>query len=174
VNWYQTVFEVIDMRSFSNLWFWIVLAVVWSSASHWVLGVPYDTVLRAKNKGGQPEIDMRDMVRINVNRLLYVRDVSGLWMLGGGCFLLSTLAGLGFYYDLEFAQAVFLLMFPMSIVGLMSLFTASYIRAEGYVSDKLYAYLWRHRFATQLIGIVSIFVTSMWGMYKNLHLSSIN
>ena len=25
----DTIFEVIDMRSFSNLWFWIALAVVW-------------------------------------------------------------------------------------------------------------------------------------------------
>ena len=49
----QTIFELIDMRSFSNLWFWIALAVVWSSASHWVLGVPWDMALRAKRKGGQ-------------------------------------------------------------------------------------------------------------------------
>ncbi|MEM9756043.1 MAG: component of SufBCD complex, partial [Pseudomonadota bacterium] len=32
--------DVIDLRSFSNLWYWIVLAVFWSSASHWGLGVP--------------------------------------------------------------------------------------------------------------------------------------
>ena len=35
--WYQTVLELIDMRSFSSLWYWIGLAVLWSSASHWVL-----------------------------------------------------------------------------------------------------------------------------------------
>ncbi|MCU0909379.1 MAG: component of SufBCD complex, partial [Rhodobacteraceae bacterium] len=32
MDWYLTVFEVIDMRSFSNLWYWIGLAVLWSSA----------------------------------------------------------------------------------------------------------------------------------------------
>ena len=44
----RNVFELIDMRSFSNLWFWIALAVLWSSVSHWVLGVPWDMVMRAR------------------------------------------------------------------------------------------------------------------------------
>jgi len=43
VTWYETIFELIDMRSFSNLWYWIVLSVLWSTMSHWVLGVPFDT-----------------------------------------------------------------------------------------------------------------------------------
>ena len=28
VDWYETVFEVIDLRSFSNIWFWMAVAVV--------------------------------------------------------------------------------------------------------------------------------------------------
>ena len=47
------IFEVIDMRSFSNLWYWIMLAVIWSSTSHWVLGVPHDMFIRARRQGGQ-------------------------------------------------------------------------------------------------------------------------
>ncbi|MEC7670546.1 MAG: component of SufBCD complex, partial [Pseudomonadota bacterium] len=27
MDWHQTVYELIDFRSFSNLWFWIGLAV---------------------------------------------------------------------------------------------------------------------------------------------------
>ncbi|MCX8227854.1 MAG: component of SufBCD complex, partial [Sulfitobacter sp.] len=88
---YQTILEVIDMRSFSNLWFWIALAVVWSTASHWVLGVPYDMVLRARRQGEQAQIDLEDMVRINVNRLLYITQVSGTWILGFTCFFLTML-----------------------------------------------------------------------------------
>jgi hypothetical protein len=47
------VFEVIDMRSFSNLWYWIALAVLWSSTSHWVLGVPFDMIQRARRRAGR-------------------------------------------------------------------------------------------------------------------------
>ncbi|MBR9842384.1 MAG: component of SufBCD complex [Rhodobacteraceae bacterium] len=171
MNWHQLVFEVIDMRSFSNLWFWIALAVMWSSTSHWVLGVPFDMVLRAKRVGGQSEIDLEDMVRINTNRLLYIGRVSGLWLLSFACFVLTGLAVTGFFYNIEFAQAVFLLMFPMSFVGLLSLSTAARIQQEEASGELLHKRLARHRIYVQLIGMVSIFVTALWGMYQNFHSS---
>jgi len=170
VDWYQTLLEQIDLRSFSNLWFWIALAVLWSSTSHWVLGVPYDMVTRARRNGGQSEVDLEDIVRINVNRFLFIGRVSGLWLLGLTCFLLTGLMLLGFMYDIEFAQALFLLAFPLSLVALLSLSTAHKINHEGCTGELLRKRLTRHRLFTQLIGTVSIFVTAMWGMYKNLSL----
>jgi len=165
-DWYRTVAELIDLRSFSNLWFWIALAVVWSTASHYVLGVPYDMVTRARRQGGEAEEDLRDLVRINVNRLLYIARVAGLWLLGFTCFLLTTLAIVGFGYGIEFAQALFLLGFPMSTVFALSLRTAMRIReADG---AGLHGMLSRHRMMVQVIGIVSIFVTAMWGMWQNM------
>ncbi len=173
VNWYTAIFELIDMRSFSNLWFWIVLAVVWSSAGRWVLGVPFDMVHRAKRNGGQAEIDLEDIVRINVNRMLYITRVSGLWILGGVCFTLSALAVLGFVYEVEFAQAVFLLAFPMSLVGALSLSTARLIQVEEARGELLRKRLSRTRTYTQMIGVVSIFVTAMWGMYQNMSIGAL-
>lgn len=167
MTWYSTIFEQIDMRSFSNLWFWIALAVVWSTTSHWVLGVPFDMVTRARRVGGQAEIDVADIARVNVNRLLYVGRVSGLWILAFTCFILSGLAVLAFYYGVEFAQAVFLIGFPMSLVGLLNLSTARLIESEGSSGELLYKRLTRCRLYTQMIGTVSIFVTALWGMYQN-------
>jgi len=168
LDWYQSLFELIDMRSFSNLWFWIVLAVVWSTTSHWVLGVPFDMIVRAKRNGGEAQEDLEDIVRINVNRMLYIGQVSGLWLMGFGCFFLTMLGLLAFVYWMEFAQAVFLLALPLSLVGLLSLSTAKLIRADDEGGEKLHKRLARHRIYTQLIGMVSIFVTALWGMYQNL------
>lgn len=168
VDWYSIVFEVIDMRSFSNLWFWIVLAVVWSSASHWVLGVPYDMVARARRHGGQAETDLEDLVRINTNRVLFIVDEAGLWLAAIGPGALSALALLGFLYDIELAQALFMLAFPLSLVGLLSIATARRIqRGEGQ-GEALWRRLRIHRIMTQAIGMVSIFVTALYGMYQNL------
>lgn len=168
MDWYGPVFEVIDMRSFSNLWYWIGLAVVWSTTSHWVLGVPYDMVLRARRKGGEAEVDLEDMVRINSNRILHIVQVSGLWLLAFICGSLTMLAMLGFLYSVEFAQALFLLAFPLSIVGMLSMLTAQRIRRDGDKGEALRRRLTRHRVATQFIGMLSVFVTAMWGMYQNL------
>ncbi len=173
MSFYENVFELIDMRSFSNLWFWIALAVMWSTASHWVLGVPYDMVLRAKRHGGQPAVDLEDLVRININRILYIASVSGLWILGIACFMLTMLLVLGFLYGLEIAQALFLLGFPMSIVAMISLSTARLIRSEEATGEVLYKRLSRQRTYTQIVGVISIFVTSLWGMFQNLSLGAL-
>ncbi len=156
------------MRSFSNLWFWIALAVMWSTASHWVLGVPWDIVLRARREGGQYEADLEDLVRIYTGRLLFIARVSGLWLLGFSCFFLTLLGMLGFVYGFEFGQALFLLGFPMAIVGALSLNTAKLIRERDESGEALYRRMHRHRIIVQLIGMVSIFVTSLWGMFQNL------
>lgn len=171
---YRTVFEVIDMRSFSNLWFWIALAVVWSTASHWVMGVPYDMVTRARRRGGQAEVDLHDLVRINANRLLYISGVAGLWLLGILCFMLTTLLVLGFWYRVEFAQALFLLGFPLSLVWGLSIRSARLIRTREEAGPDLYRRLKLLRISTQAIGMVSIFVTALWGMYQNLSAGVLN
>ncbi len=168
MNWYELLNEMIDMRSFSNLWFWIALAVTWSTASHWVLGVPFDMVVRAARHEGQAQQDLEDMVRVNVNRLLYISGVSGLWLLGLGCFMITFLVLLGFVYDVQLAQAVFCLLFPLSMVWIMSLNTARSIRDEAVQGSALRRRLTRHRFWTQVIGMVAIFVTTIWGIYQNL------
>ena len=125
-------------------------------------------VLRARRQGGQTEQDLEDLVRINTNRMLYIARVSGLWMLGIGCFILSGLVVLGFVYRIEFAQALFLLGFPMSIVALISLSTARLIQQEEATGEQLCKRLARNRLYIQITGLVSIFLTALWGMYQNM------
>ncbi len=169
VDWYSSIFELIDMRSFSNLWFWIVLAVMWSSTSHWVLGVPWDMVVRARRKDEAKSIeDLEAMVRINTDRISYIARESGLLLAGFGGFVLTTLILLGFVYGNEFSQALFLLGFPMTLVGLLSIATSRKIRREELHGEDLFRIMQRHRVITQVMGMVSIFVTAMWGMLQNL------
>jgi hypothetical protein len=168
LEWYKTILEVIDMRSFSNLWYWIGLAVLWSTTSHWVLGVPWDMITRARRQGGQAVADVEVMARINVTRLLHIAGTAGMWLAGFVAFVLTTLALLGFWYGTELAQAVFCMAFPMTFVGLISLRTARLIAAGENEGDALYRRLLRHRMATQGLGMVSIFATALWGMYMNL------
>lgn len=156
------------MRSFSNLWYWIGLAVLWSTASHWVLGIPYDLVLRARRMGGEVEQDMIAMLAASCRRLIHIGEVLGVWVLGGTCAVLSALVVLGFWYEVEFAQAVFLLLFPLSIVGAFSVRAARRLIRQSEGTADVYRRLARHRTLTRMIGFASIFVTAMWGMYQNL------
>lgn len=174
VEVFETVFEVIDMRSFSNLWYWIALAVLWSSTSHWVLGVPHDMIQRARRHGGQAQQDVEDLVRINANRLLDIMDHGAVIVIGLGCFWLSVLAVLAFVYDVEFAAAVFMLLAPMTIVIWLSVRVCRRIRAGENTGAALHHRLIVHRRWTQVIGMISIFVTAMYGAWQNVNISILN
>ena len=173
VNWTGSLFEVIDPRSFSNLWFWIALAVMWSTARHRVLGVPFDMVIRARKHGGEAGEDLAALTAINVRRMMHISRVSGLWLVGLIAFLLTLLGLLGFVYGIEFAQAGFCLALPLTLVGAMSLRAAAGIEAAGYAPSDLTRRLGRHRMAIQFIGMISIFVTALWGMFQNLKIGAI-
>ena len=138
MSWYDAVFEFIDMRSFSNLWYWIALAVLWSTLSHFIIGVPFDMIQRAERYGGQAERDLNDVTRIYVNRIMFVARQSGHWIVGIGFTVLTMLAVLGFGYlmgfpdyEFEFAQAVFLLAFPTALVMSLSYRTAAERQRSG-------------------------------------------
>ena len=174
MEWYQIVFEVIDMRSFSNLWYWIALAVLWSTTSHWVLGVPFDMIQRGRRQGGQVETDVEQLVGINVRRILGISRAAAGPIFAGSAFLLTTLLLLAFWYRIEFAQAVLFLFAPMILVGLLSLRTAVRIEAGENSGAPMYRRLMWHRRLVQVLGMVSIFVTSLFGMYQNLNVSILN
>jgi hypothetical protein len=174
VELFDTVFEVIDMRSFSNLWYWIALAVLWSSTSHWVLGIPHDMIWRGRREGGQAQEDVEDLARINTSRLLHVVDTSPAIVIALASFWLSVLAVLAFWYDVEFAQAVFLLLAPMTVVVWLSVRASRRIAAGENRGEALYRRLVVHRRFTQGIGMLAIFVTALYGTWQNISASILN
>lgn len=168
---FDTALEVIDLRSFSNLWYWIMLAVLWSSVSHWSLGVPHDMVQRARREGGQALGDVEDLVRINVNRILHIMDSGAMAVVGLAAFWLSTLIVLGFYYNVEFAQALVLLLGPLSLVVWVSVRESRRIAAGATTGDALLRRLTVHRRVLQVIGMISIAVTAFYGTWQNIRVS---
>lgn len=171
---FEIALEVIDLRSFSNLWYWIALAVLWSSISHWVLGVPHDMIHRARREGGQVLADVEDLVRINVNRLLHMVDGGALLFVGLVGFWLSTLGMLAFYYRIEFAQALFLLLAPLSLVLWRSVIECRRIAAGANRGEALLHRLIIHRRIVQVIGMISIAVTALYGTWLNISVSILN
>ncbi|MEI4231735.1 component of SufBCD complex [Roseovarius sp. D22-M7] len=170
MDWQDTVFELINMRSFNNLWYWILLALVWSAAGQRVLDVPWDMVIRARRgQDAAAMADLSEMLRITVSRRLRIVDQSGPVLTGLAGFVVTSLALLAVLYGNEFAQAVLLLAGPLMGVAALSLRTARRIRDAGLDGPPLVKAVTRLRTQTQAIGMVAIFVTAMWGMYKNMN-----
>jgi hypothetical protein len=166
VDFLDLVTEVIDLRSFSNLWYWIVLAILWSSLSHWTLGVPYHVVTRARRGDQRAQQDMHALAEINGARILAVTDQSAAVLIGLATFVASGLAVTGWIYRVEFLQAVFLLVFPAMLVGALTIRTARRLRQTGF--EAVDRELRMHRIYVQMLGVVFIFLTAFWGMYTNV------
>lgn len=171
MGWYETLTELIDLRSFSSIWYWIVVAILWSTASHFFMGIPFDMVQRARRagEGTQAMADLEALVQVNRNRVLYIMDVAGVGLVGFVAFVLSILAALGFWYGVEFAQAVFLILAPMTVVGLRAVSFARGLRDGLPEGAELCRQIRMQRLLTQFIGFLAIMVTALWGMWQNMH-----
>ena len=163
----ETLAEVIDARSFSSLWYWIAMAVLWSSATHWILGIPWDVVHRARRDPDDAG-DLQDLARVNVNRVLRVARVAGALAAGSIAALLTLLAVTGFAYGSEFAQSVFLMAAPLTAAGMLALHSAQGIARDGAAGADLIAHLVRLRRRIQAVAIGAIFVAATYGMFRNL------
>jgi hypothetical protein len=166
LDFLDLVTEVIDLRSFSNLWYWIVLAMLWSTLSHWTIGVPWHIVARARRGDTRAQADMQALAEINGERILAGTEQSATFLVAAATFLATGLAVLGWVYGVEFCQALFLLIFPAMLVGAMTVATARRLRAEGY--EDVAGRLRTHRLGVQILGVLFIFVTAFWGMYTNI------
>ena len=159
------------MRSFTNVWYWIAVAVLWTWLGHHVLGVPHDMVARARREGGAALDDLEAVVAAQVNRRLRMMAALGHWLVGGLAFGLTALALLGFAYGLQLGQALFLLLLPATLVGAMGLASARRLARDRLAGEALCAYLARQRFRVQLLGMVSILATTLWAALQILTMS---
>jgi hypothetical protein len=171
VDWMKLITDMIDMRSFSSLWYWLAVAVYWSLSSHWVLGVPQDMIHRAHRIGGAAVSDLEAIVRINTQRMLYYAQEGALVLIGVSTFLTTVLAILGFGYDVEFAQALLFFFVPAILQGLLAIRSSRRIEAGEGQGAALFRRLFRHRISVQVLGMVCIFVTALYGMYHNLQIT---
>ena len=167
LDWHGAVLDLMSNRSFSSLWYWIMLIAAWFRCAHWVLGVPYSMIARAELNGRQAEADLDHLARINRGRILLFERVFGFWFLGAACALLTTLGLLGFLYWLEFAQAAFLLAFPLFIAYALNLGAARRIEASGAKGQALRRMMRRHWLHIQLVGYSALIAAAVLSAYWN-------
>ena len=165
---YESVFDVIDLRSFSSVWYWIVVVSVWSGASHFTLGVPYDMVRRARGDHACARRDMERLAEIHARRRLGLAAEAGPIGIAVLSAFVTALAVLGFLYDLELAQAILLIVAPLLGLWFLDQRTARAIVERRLSGADLARRLRRLRWRNWTVGLLAILATSIWGMWWNL------
>jgi heme/copper-type cytochrome/quinol oxidase subunit 2 len=159
---------LIDFRTFSNIWYWLAVMVTWAVATHWVIGVPFDMVVRARRQGGQAAQDLDILVAINLRRLLTLSGTPAVILVGIGAFVVTAAAMLGFVYGLELAQGLFCLAFPLVFVAVLTWRSCQRLALDQQTGPALIRALVRLRFWIQLIAITALFCTALLGIYVML------
>jgi len=173
LDWHGSVFSLIDTRSFASLWFWIVVAVAWTSVTHTALGVPFDMVLRARRKGGQHQSDLEALVTIQLRRRQLIMGSSGTALVAVWATVLTAITLLGFVYGLELAQALALLFLPWTLVAALRARLVTRLLTRDLRGEALCKALTWHRAVVQAIGLAAILLTTLWGMWFNLNVRSL-
>lgn len=177
----------LDSRSFSSVWFWLMLTVAWTLMGRSVLGVPHDVVRGARQApqsdapGDSPEaLILLDWLSLVLPRWR-VAPTEAVWLISIASFALSALFFLGFGYGFEMAQALFLLIAPLAAVSLLNFYLARRLRAEligaqtGQIAPGMAAatasrMMQRHRFFIAGLSVLVVAICAIWGaLWMILH-----
>ncbi len=163
-----SLLDLIDLRSFSSLWYWVAVLGLWMRAIHMPLGVPVDLVRVAARDGGTAMADLEAMAEALIRRRLDMAARGGMLIVAAWAFALTALFGLGVIYGSELAQGVLLLAIPGAATHWLSLRAATRIAQASPGGVDLCNRLLRLKLTVQVIGLAAIFLTAIWGMYVNL------
>ena len=173
----EGILTLLDSRSFGSIWFWVLLMFAWTVAGRRIAGVPVDVVSAAARADRTAPHDpaalaLLDWLSLTLPRW-QVSGAGGAVFLGLAAFILTSLALLGFVYDLEMAQALVLLILPFALVFVMELRLAHRLRAVlaeaergapvGQAAARAARMMRRHRLGFALMSVLAVALSAFHG-----------
>lgn len=165
MDWTLALVRLIELETFVSVWYWLAVIVTWSVASNWLIGVPFDMLFRARKLGEAEIADLEALVDINVRRIVATNDIFAAAFAGLIAFGLSALTVMSFAYRFELAQGLLALAAPLTLVVMVNMRLAHQLHAAPLEGRALVRKLFAVRLWTQIIGMISLFFTAMYGMY---------
>lgn len=157
--------RLLNSDSFDSFWYWLIIAVSWSRATHFMLGAGLHDIRDALRNGGTNMTDVEMLIHINARKLTRAFDRYGVWLTAIGMFLIATIATLGFKFDIELMQASTLLIVSLMLGLLVSLRFAYRVIENDLLDKALCDSFSKFRTIKQFIGIGSILVISFYAAY---------
>lgn len=168
MDWTEAIARVITLDTFGNVWFWAAVIVSWAVACHWLIGVPFDMLLRARRGGAQEMQDLETLVDINVRRIMWFQQIAGA---GSAAFAAFFLAGFGLLavgYRFELAIGALVLGVPLTGVAILNVLLAHALHERPLKGTDLVSRMLKFRVWTQILAAISLFFTAVFGMAYNI------
>ena len=165
LDWTLAIARLIDLQTFTSVWYWLVVIVTWSIAGNWLIGVPFDMLYRARNGATQELMDLEALTDINVRRILWTDQKFGTAMAVLIGFILCSMGVAGFFYGLEIGQGLFILAAPLTVILAVNLRLAQQLGEAPLTGIHLVKRLFEVRLWTQVVAMLALFFTALYGMY---------
>ncbi|MDO5604991.1 MAG: hypothetical protein Q4G25_07515 [Paracoccus sp. (in: a-proteobacteria)] len=174
--YFQQFILLLDARSFSSPWFWLVLVAVWSLAGRAVLGVPNDVLIRAERALREPgpdepagAVELLDWLSLQLPRR-HMGGIVPVLAVGLVCFVITALAVLGFHSGLEMAQALTLLGAPLALLAGVQIWLAHRLRGVllrggdvRAIAAEALRRINRYRLIHMAVSVIALAGTAWWG-----------
>ena len=161
------IFATIEQANFESAWYWLLLICEWSILSNRIYGVPATTILRAKKLPAALE-DVEDLFSLFLRRFHRSVPKRVEFYFGAAAFLMGLMTTVAWGYDNALAQALFILVAPLILIGLWSFFDLQRPHLANLSGQELRKFLLRRRFKIQVFGLVWITASVFWGTYVTL------
>ncbi len=160
--------RMLSFLTFSNLWYWLAVCASWMIACYWVVGVPLDMIHRARRHGGQAAQDLEMLVAVNVRRLQMFTQWDQIASVGFATFILTSVTVSAFFYKFEVAKGLFFILVPITIVMIVNIYAAAHLNNAPREGGALIKYLILVRLWIQVVAMIAIFISVIYGMFFNL------
>ncbi|WBU58089.1 hypothetical protein [Paracoccus sediminicola] len=178
MQFFSEFLSLLDSRSFSSPWFWLVLFACWTLAGRGVLGVPNDVLSRAgralrESEAGLPAEAalLIDWLALQLPRWRITRN-GGALLTALVTFGVTALAVMGFGYDLEMAQALSLVAIPLALLLALRLRLAHRLRwvleavslgkPRREAASEALRLINRYRALHMILSVLAVIVTTLW------------
>jgi hypothetical protein len=157
--------NILNSGSFDSFWYWAIIAVTWSRATHFLLGAGLHDVRDALRNGGTDMDDLNHLIDINARKLMYAIERYGVWLCAVTTFFIAAIATLGFKFEIEVMQAATLLLVGLLCGFMVSLRFAHRVVNETLRGSDLCKAFQKFRTYKQFVGMSAIFITSFYAAY---------
>ena len=160
--------EIMTANGFNNLWYWLLVSVVWVRAIQWTVGIPSDMMRAARRGNEQAKIDALGMMDIHIRTTTREFNQFGTALVLLTCFVMASFATMGFGNDIPVLQGVFFIAFPIVVLGALGVRLSYRLQKKPVEWDELISIYRRHFWLKVALAIFFVVSSMLWALYLEI------
>jgi len=160
--------NILTSNSFDNPWYWLLVAILWVRAIQWTLGIPSDVMRAARSGDALAHSDALALMDMHIRSVTRDFNQFGMVLVLMTCFVLASFATLGFWNDVTMLQGVFLISFPMVIIGGMDIRLSLRLQKQPVEWADICRIYRRQRRMKFALALLFLMISMLWSLFLQI------